>query len=180
MDYYRQFEPPAALWGDWCDDAETLPFTLKMGRNYWRMLGPDALREARRAFYALCTHIDHQLRVVLGTLREEGVLDDTIILFTADHGDMLGDYGFYAKRLFYEGSANVPMMLMGVAGDKRVKPGTVDGRLVGLADVMPTLLSLAGVEVPETVEGVPMAGALGTSVFVWRLPGEQRRDPHDA
>ena len=51
------------------------------------------LREARRAFYALCTHIDHQFRVVLGTLREEGLLDDTIILFTADHGDMLGDFG---------------------------------------------------------------------------------------
>ena len=77
MDYYRQFEMPPALWGDWCDDPDALPFTLKMGRNYWRMLGPDALREARRAFYALCTHIDHQLRVVLGTLREEGVLDDT-------------------------------------------------------------------------------------------------------
>ena len=159
MDYYRQFEMPPALWGDWCDGPDALPFTLKMGRNYWRMLGPDALREARRAFYALCTHIDHQLRVVLGTLREEGVLDDTIILFSADHGDMLGDYGFYAKRLFYEGSANIPMMLMGVAGDKRVKPGTMDHRLVGLADVMPTLLSLAGIEVPETVEGTPMVGA---------------------
>ncbi|GAB5375539.1 MAG: hypothetical protein AcusKO_20010 [Acuticoccus sp.] len=61
----------------------------------------------RRAFYALCTHIDAQLRLVIGTLREEGVLDDTIILFTpADHGDMLGDFGFYAKRLMYEGSAN--------------------------------------------------------------------------
>ena len=55
---------------------------------------------ARRAFYALCTHIDHQLRVLLGTLREEGELDNTIICFTSDHGDMLGNHGMWAKRLF--------------------------------------------------------------------------------
>lgn len=159
MDYYRQFEPPPALWADWCDDAEALPFTLKMCRNYWRMLPPDVLREARRAFYALCTHIDHQFRIVLGTLREEGLLDDTVILFTADHGDMLGDFGLYAKRLYYEGSTLVPMILVGPAGTPRLPPGTVDDRLVGLADVMPTLLDLAGAPVPDTVEGIPIMGA---------------------
>ena len=71
------------------------------------------VQEIRRAFYALCTHIDHQLRVVLGTLREEGLLDDTIILVAADHGDMLGDFGLFAKRTYFERSANVPMILMG-------------------------------------------------------------------
>ena len=130
-----------------------------MGRNFWRMLPPAALAEMRRAFYGLCTHIDHQLRVVLGTLREEGLLDDTIVMFTADHGDMLGDFGLYAKRMFYEGSARVPMILMGAAGDARTAPGTTDNRLVGLADVMPTLLELAGVPVPEKVEGLAMTGA---------------------
>ena len=158
MDHYRSFAPPEALWADWCDDGERLPYPLKMGRNFWRMLPPAALTEMRRAFYALCTHIDHQLRVVLGTLREEGLLDDTVILFTADHGDMLGDFGLYAKRVFYDGSARVPMILMGAAGDARTPPGTTDNRLVGLADVMPTLLELAGVDVPATVEGVGMTG----------------------
>ena len=112
----------------------------------------------RRAFYALCSHIDHQLRVLLGTLREEGLLDDTVILFCGDHGDMLGDFGLWAKRLFYEGSARVPMILVGAAGDARVPAGQVDERLVGLQDVMPTLLSLAGLPVPATVEGLPMTG----------------------
>ena len=69
---------------------------------------PPGSRAARRAFYALCTHIDHQLRVVVGALREEGLLDNTIVCFTADHGDMLGNHGLWAKRLFYEPSANVP------------------------------------------------------------------------
>ena len=159
MNYYRQFTPPEAWWGDWCDNPDALPLPLKMARNYWPMLSGDALVEMRRAFYALCTHIDHQFRVVLGTLREEGLLDDTIILFTADHGDMIGDYGLYAKRVYYEGSARVPMILVGTAGDQRLPAGTVDNRLVGLADVMPTLLDLAGVSVPTEVEGMKMHAA---------------------
>jgi arylsulfatase A-like enzyme len=112
--------------------------------------------QAWRAFYALCTHIDHQLRLVLGTLREEGLLDDTIILFTSDHGDMLGSHGCWAKRLFYEPSARVPLILLGRAGDARLPVGRVDERLVGLQDVMPTLLDLAGVPVPKTVTGMSL------------------------
>ena len=96
--------------------------------------------------------------MVIGTLREEGLIDDTIILFTADHGDMLGDHGLWAKRLYYEQSANVPMLLVGRSGDDRVGHNRADGRLVGWQDVMPTLLDLAGVDVPDTVEGISMVG----------------------
>ncbi len=159
MDHYRAFDVPQAAWGDWAQDEAALPYALRMARNFWRVLPPAALAEMRRAFYALCTHIDHQFRLVLGTLREEGLLDDTAILFTADHGEMLGDHGLYAKRVHYEGSARIPMILMGAVGDARVPAGTVDDRLVGLADVMPTLLDLAGIPVPATVEGIPMHGA---------------------
>jgi arylsulfatase len=158
MALYRQFATPPATHAPWSDDAAGLPRALAMGRNFWPTLAPAVLQEVRRAFYALCTHIDHQFRLVLGTLREEGLLDDTIVLFAADHGDMLGDHGLYAKRLFYEGSARVPMILMGVAGDARVPTDTVDDRLVGLADVMPTLLELAGVPIPPTVVGRSMVG----------------------
>ena len=56
---------------------------------------------ARRAFYALSTHIDHQLAAVIGTLREQGLHDDTVIMITADHGEMLGNHGLWAKMLFY-------------------------------------------------------------------------------
>jgi arylsulfatase A-like enzyme len=107
---------------------------------------------------ALCTHIDHQLRLVIGTLREEGLLDETVILFTADHGDMLGAHGLWAKRLYYEDSARVPTILLGPKGDARTMPGSVDTRLAGLADVMPTLLEFAGVAAPAHVEGLSMIG----------------------
>ena len=140
--------------GDWAHD-EAYPLQALQGKGPGEV-DVGFIRRARRAFYALCTHIDHQLRLVIGTLREEGILGNTIVLFTCDHGDMLGTHGMWGKRVFYEGSANVPMILSLPGRD--VPRGVVDDRLVGLADVMPTLLELAGIDVPGTVEGLSMLG----------------------
>jgi arylsulfatase len=71
---------------------------------------------------------------------------------------MLGDHHLYGKRLMYEGSANVPMILVDRADGRRCKPGTEDPRLVGLQDVMPTLLDVAGIDVPASCEGRSMVG----------------------
>ncbi len=157
LDLYRDFEPEPPYLGEWASDAKTLPYPLK-SLQHRRYVDQHVARLARQAFYALCTHIDHQLRVVIGTLREEGLLDNTVILFTSDHGDMLGNHGLWAKKLFYEDSANVPMILMGVAGDERVGHYHIEKRLVCLEDVMPTLLGLAGIDIPDTVEGLSMVG----------------------
>ncbi|KKX24890.1 sulfatase-like hydrolase/transferase [Rhizobium sp. LC145] len=155
---YRAREMDEPFIGAWAEDAETLPHPLRLTRDYWAKLPPAQLADMRRAFYALCTHIDHQIRILIGTLREEQILDDTVILITSDHGDMLGNHGFYAKRLMYEGSANIPMILVGTAADARVGRGAVDSRLVGLQDVMPTLLALCDLAIPDTCEGRPMVG----------------------
>lgn len=158
MNYYRGFDIEPPLEADWARDVESLPHTLKGLRNYYPELVGQAYAEMRRAYYALCTHVDHQLRVVLGTLREERELDNTIIAFCSDHGDMLGDFGFYAKRTFYEGAARVPMILMGLESDDRIAKGTTDNRLVGLQDLMPTLLEFAGISVPGSCDGISMVG----------------------
>lgn len=63
-----------------------------MHRARGEQFSREQIHGARVAFYALCTQIDPQLRVVIGTLREEGLLDNTIICFTSDHGDMLGNH----------------------------------------------------------------------------------------
>ncbi len=160
----RAVDEPAT--GDWASAMDDLPPALQSVRHYWPALPPEQMADMRRAYYALCTHIDHQLRVVIGTLREEGILDDTVILFTSDHGDMLGDHGLYAKRLMYEASANIPMILMGAAADaERVAPGGVDGRLCGLQDVMVTLLDLCGIDGPPTCTGLSMVGTERREVF---------------
>lgn len=157
LDMYRDVQIDAPLGDNWAE-VQDLPFAVSSKRVRGEKYTPQQIDGIRRAFYALCTHIDHQLRLVIGTLREEMLLDNTVILFTSDHGDMLGDHGLWAKSLFYQGSVNVPMILLGRPGDKHIGVGTEDDRLVTLADVMPTLLSLAGVPVPETCDGQPMLG----------------------
>ncbi|MGK7871052.1 sulfatase-like hydrolase/transferase [Falsiroseomonas sp. E2-1-a20] len=158
LDIYRDVDPPVPLVGDWARDEAALPYALRSITDFWSHVKPHHLPGIQRAFMATCTHIDHQLRLVIGTLREEGLLDNTVILFTADHGDMLGTHGLWAKRVYYEDSARVPTILLGPAGDPRTLPGRVDNRLVQLADVMPTLLDYADVPVPSHVEGLSMIG----------------------
>lgn len=166
-DLYGERDLDEPVYGDWVPDdwrvgsetpggvdaANSLPYRLQMQYESWDVRTRRAIQTGLRGFYALCTHIDHQMRLVLGTLREEGILDDTIILVTADHGDMLGRHGLWAKRLYYEPSANVPMILVDRKRDPRATPNVTDDRLTGLQDVMPTLLDLAGLEVPESCDG---------------------------
>jgi arylsulfatase len=141
--------------GDWVHQTDGLPVQLRRRQHEDSPIGLHEvdLRAAKRAFYAQCTYVDHQLRVVIGTLREQGLLDDTVIMFTSDHGDMLGDHDLWAKRTFYEKSANVPMIVVPAAGDSRLEPGATSSALMGLQDVMPTLLDLAGVQTPGSVQG---------------------------
>jgi arylsulfatase len=183
-DVYQSVDPELPSYGDWVPDewrdcetpgdarsgssidrtARAVPpqadcFRLRTQREGWHVRNKAAVQSGLRGFYALCTHIDHSIRLVLGTLREEGILDNTIIMFTADHGDMLGRHGLWAKRLYYEPSANVPMLLVAPGGDTRVDEGSQDDRLTGLQDVMPTLLDLAGLEVPESCDGLSMTAS---------------------
>ena len=120
LDIYREMQIDAPSMGEWADDPESLPYRLRAVRDFGELRTDREIRQARRAFYALCTHIDHQLRVVIGTLREEGVLDNTTIVFASDHGDLLGKHGLWRKSLFYEDSARVPMIVLGTEGDERV------------------------------------------------------------
>ncbi|WP_136065131.1 sulfatase-like hydrolase/transferase [Modicisalibacter radicis] len=154
---YENEDIDAPVLGDWVD---SLPGAVCAKQtNYFPSGRIDSwLRGVRKAFYAQCTHIDHQIRLVIGALREEGILDNTVIMFTSDHGDMLGDHGLLGKRFFYEKSANIPMLLIGQKNDDKVACNLVDDRLVGLQDVMPTLLELAGIPVPDTVEGASVVG----------------------
>ena len=108
----------------------------------------------RRAFYASCTHIDHQIRNVIGTIREHRMLNDTIICFTSDHGDMLGDHGLWTKQNCFENEVRIPMIIQGPG----VERGLIDDRLVSIEDIYPTLLELAGIDVPEHVDGLSMVG----------------------
>lgn len=158
LDLYRDIELDQPVTGDWCPSFEDLPYGPKryMDQFAIQQALPHEVDLGRRAFYASITHIDHQIRMVIGTLREEGLLDNTILAFTADHGDMLGDHHMWAKGVMYEKSARVPLIVVPPAEDDRFAANSSDDRLVELRDVMPTLLDLCGVEIPGSVEGMSL------------------------
>lgn len=150
MDEFRNEKLPDPLCGDWVTDEGIIGEMIEKSAEYTEK----EKAEARKAYYAQCQHIDHQIRILIGTLRECQMLDNTLIVFLSDHGDMLFDHKLVAKRSFYEASGNIPMILSGPV--IAAKAGQTDHRLCCLADVMPTLLELCGLPVPESVEGISM------------------------
>ena len=156
LQIYRHLGVDKPYIGDWARDFDKLPFALKCHDSRWLSLSDAEISEARAGFYAQCTYIDHQIRLLIGNLREEGLLDNTIIMFISDHGDMLGNHNLWAKTQMYETSAKIPMILSPAVDDPRLKINQQDERLVALRDVMPTLLDLCNIPIPETVEGKSM------------------------
>ena len=158
LDLYRDVEIPEPHVGDWARMDEHTP--LRMRERIYQKIRYNAAqtREIRRAFYAQCTHIDHQIRVVLGTLRDEGLLKNTVILFLSDHGDCLGNHQNWSKDQMINDSCAVPMILSGEPLADRTGCGAVSDRLVGLSDVFPTLCDAAGIPCPDHVTGMSMIG----------------------
>lgn len=147
---YDRAEIPEPIRGDWSAPGGFLESTWCLN-SVWRM-SPEQLAATRRAYYACITQIDYNLGRLFARMREMNLLENTLILFTSDHGDMLGDHGMGAKSSFFEGSAHVPMIVRPPAGSWIRSPdaGTQCSALVTLADVMPTVLRFAGVPLPQT------------------------------
>ncbi|MCC5806136.1 MAG: sulfatase-like hydrolase/transferase [Opitutales bacterium] len=156
LDLYRRLPVELPESAAWAAVADALPFGLQQRIHGFRHLTPEMIRDALRGFYALVTHIDHQIRLLIGTLREEGLLSNTVIAFTSDHGDMLGWNGLWGKRMMYDGSNRVPLIFAGNPFRARYGAAGTDDRLTGLQDLMPTLLDLAGVPVPGSVDGLSL------------------------
>ena len=146
-------EPPV---GDWVGEFAHLRNDALPDANIARYDTRTAHR-ARAGYYGHISHIDAQINRFLEMLGEFGVADDTYILFTSDHGDMLGDHDMWRKGYPYEGSARVPMILAGPT----IEPGQVSGDIVELRDVMPTLLGCAGVSAPDDIDGRDLRDVVG-------------------
>lgn len=115
---------------------------------------PRDVRRATAAYYGMVEQTDTRIGQVLAALEEAGQnLDEWIIVFTADHGDMLGQYGLWEKRKFYEGSARVPLFISAPG----LSPGRSD-RLCNLVDLFPTLSSLADLPAPSDIDGRDIFG----------------------
>ena len=164
------FEPPAAFARMY--DPKELPepprcaedldpkdhYLLLQDKSKWRERTADDKMECLRSrYYGLVTFIDQEIGQICDALDESDVWDETLVVFTADHGELLGDHYHWGKRSFFEGSARIPLLM--------VWPGHVPAgvRLAGpvvTQDLFTTILSACEVGCPDGVYGVDLLGGV--------------------
>ena len=114
----------------------------------------EVARHVRPAYMGLVAQLDHHIGRVLTALEENGRMRDTLIVFTSDHGDFLGDRGLGEKELFYDEIVRVPFLLFDPAPQANVTRGRVSESFVEAIDVVPTILDALDIPIPwHRVEG---------------------------
>lgn len=128
------------------DDESMQMFINKVQNRYkYRDAGVDLnLQRCMKAYYYACvSFIDYQIGRILQALEESGQLENTLIVFTADHGELLGDYGCYGKRSMHDAAAHIPMIMYQKG---KFEGGKKCDTPVSLVDLGPTFLQAAGVD----------------------------------
>ncbi len=167
---------------DWWENRwEGRPeFIMRMVRNRMSIFEtPEELKEALAYHFALITVIDMEMGRVLDYLAETGELEDTIVVYAADHGDFAGDHGIYQKNIgIYESIHHIPF-LIAYPGCPR---GEVRDAIIESVDLFPTLCELADVPAPEGMDGrsiMPEVEGRGEgrphAICEWDFPEPQRR-----
>jgi len=152
-EYFEQYNPDTLDLPDtWNDPLENQHPVIQHHRWAWRNDIPppeDVVRRATAAYYALITHMDHDIGRILDMIDQSPLADETVVIYTSDHGEMAGHHGIWQKQCFYEEAVRVPLMI-------RMPGGASSGRIaqnVSLVDILPTLLDLAEQSCPDTLPG---------------------------
>ena len=159
FDACMQRELPSPARGTWVDWSTLSSEGDRAGHRV--VLEGKTLKAAQAGYFGLIEHLDSQISSLICDFkaRSEKARRPWLIVFTTDHGEMLGDHGYFRKCEPYEGSANIPLIIsgspaLGFTSGKRIS------RPVCLEDIMPTLLAVAGVNCPHHVDGVNLAPTL--------------------
>jgi len=144
---------PAPAHGDWVAWDRLSPKGDEAGHRVF--LEGEPLRRAQAGYYGLIEHLDDQIGPLVAefTARSRKAGRPWVIIVSADHGEMLGDHGYYRKCEPYEGSARIPFIVAG-SPDLGFRAGLRSRQPVALEDIMPTLLALAGAACPDPMDGV--------------------------
>ncbi len=149
--FYQRFKqkdfprPPNFSWKN--DKYADLWGTLLPGQRLF-------IEHWKRIYYAMTSSLDWNLGRIIEALSELGIEDNTVLVFSSDHGEMFGAHGRRAKNIFYEEAARVPF-LMRCPG--LLPAGKEVDACLGTVDIMPTLLGLLGISIPGEVEGMDLS-----------------------
>jgi len=166
MRMYEDADLPKAAVGKWA--ARYAPRSGDDSAIWHGELGPEQVRRSRQGYYGSVTFVDDAIGRILDALEKRGWLDDTLVLFTADHGDMTGDHNLWRKSYAYESSARIPMLMRWPSRLCDAKRGQVSRRPVELRDVLPTFLDAAGAPGAETLDGKSLLTLARNGGAEWR------------
>ncbi|NNC90595.1 MAG: sulfatase [Akkermansiaceae bacterium] len=165
----------------WEEDQKDIPAPgLASHKKEHEDLTDPLRREAIQAYFASITFMDAQVGRILAALDRLGLADNTIVVFTSDHGYHLGEHGLWQKMSLFEQSARVPLL---IAAPGVARAGGVAASPVSLVDLYPTLTALCGVKAPESLQGqdlVPLLkdpGARGRGYAVTQVRRGRRGGP---
>ncbi len=152
---YRDRVPPVELSEGWLGRLE--PFARLLGDKYAHLTA-DQSRRGREGYYACVDFVDDCIGELLDGLERAGALDNTVVIYTSDHGEMMGQHGLWGKGVYFEPSIAVPLLFAGPGVDGG---GRVIDEPFSLLDLLPTCCALAGLPIPEGLDGVDWSEALG-------------------
>ena len=139
---------------------DTLPkparLSISRKKNQFN-LADDLARQAIQAYYASITFADAQLGIILDGLEKSGLADNTIVVFTSDHGYHMGEHGHWQKTTLFENAARVPLI---IAGPGTTAKGQVSRSMAEMVDFYPTLAELCGLKPPKAIAGVSLVPTL--------------------
>lgn len=165
---YADAALPPAVKGDWCERYAMRDRKLPSD-TWWGDLGAEQVRRSRQGYYGSVTFIDEQVGRILDVLGKRGMLENTLILFTADHGDMTGDHNLWRKTYPYEASARIPMLIRWPEGFDAGRRGQELRQTAELRDVLPTFLDAAGVRMdPAEFDGRSLLDPIRGKAGDWR------------
>jgi arylsulfatase A-like enzyme len=139
-------------------------------------LDPATVMALRRVYFALIHEVDHHIGRILDRLVAQDALDDTLVIVTADHGELLGDHGLLGKSLFHRPAFHVPLIVRGPG----LARGLVVDRFTEHVDLMPTILAALGLPVPLQCDGHSLLPVLrGEPLRSWRIATHWEHDFRD-
>jgi arylsulfatase A-like enzyme len=136
-------------------------------RWYWRFDTPEKYQEMVKGYYKMISGVDSVIGRIQNTLREEGLSENTVIIFMSDNGYFLSDRGYADKWLMYEQSIRVPMIIYDPR-QPEAKRGKIFDEMVLNVDITPTILQLAGVQSPERYQGSDLTAFYDKKPENWR------------
>ncbi|MCF7955264.1 MAG: sulfatase-like hydrolase/transferase, partial [Phycisphaerae bacterium] len=159
FDKYMNAKLPAPARGDWVDWDSLSPEGDSNGHRI--LLKGEVLQRSQAGYFGLIEHLDDQIASLISDFkaRSEKAGRPWVIAVFSDHGEMLGDHGYFRKCEPFEGSANIPFIITG-SKSMGFKTGNRINQPVCLEDIMPTMLDLAGVKTPDCVDGVSLVDSL--------------------